>query len=357
MKSQLPLDPNSIRQILVVKPSSLGDILHLFPALEKLHRLCPTAALDFVVNPEFSPLLDYSPFPVRRRIIFERAKLGRAASMLPELLQLRRQLRKEKYDLAIDFQGLLRSAICARISRAKLIVGIASPREKAAKLCYHRSVRIDATHAIDRQVELVGKIFGEESFPADIPMPTISAALPGILPNQRLVTLLPGARWPSKRFPTELFAAICEELHRDFPLYNFVISGGKGDAALAQELIEQLPNGFPLINLVGKTSLPQLFALLARSDAVLSNDSGPLHIAAFLRRPCFAFYGSTDPDRTGPWYPEARVYRNDKLACLGCRRRECPDRSLRCHHLSATEIAAEVAQVLQKTAQNQGAAS
>lgn len=346
MNQQIPLDTRDIRQILVVKPSSLGDIMHLFPALAKLRKLCPTAELDFVVNPEFSPLLDYSPFPVRRRIIFERKKLGRAISMLPEFLHLCRQLRREKYDLAIDFQGLLRSAICARISRAKLIVGIANPREKAAKLCYHRTVSITSRHAIDRHIELVNRLFGDDTPTPEIPVPATPAPLPTGLPTEKLIVLLPGARWSSKRFPAELFAVICEKLHRDFPLYNFVLSGAPDDAKLAQELVEQLPNGFPLINLIGKTTLPQLFALLAQSDAVLSNDSGPLHIAAFLRRPCFAFYGSTDPDRTGPWYPQAKVYRNRELDCLGCLHRECPDRSLRCHILPAMEIAADIAQVL-----------
>ena len=88
-------------RILVIKPSSFGDIIHLFPALGLLKKVLPDAVMDFVVNPEFAPLLDFSPFPVDRRIIFERRKLA-SAGFLKELFALRRELRKEKYDAVIE---------------------------------------------------------------------------------------------------------------------------------------------------------------------------------------------------------------------------------------------------------------
>lgn len=105
-------------QILVIKPSSFGDIVHLFPALALMRKKFPEAELDFVVNPEFASLLDFSPFPVRRKIIFERKKLS-SLRFLPELLALRRNLRKVHYDITIDFQGLFRSGYVAHLSGAR----------------------------------------------------------------------------------------------------------------------------------------------------------------------------------------------------------------------------------------------
>ena len=98
----------NIQQILVIKPSSLGDILHVFPALQLLKNAYPEAQLDFLVNPEFAQLLDFSPFPVRNKIIFQRKKMAAVKTALPEFFKLLRTLRKKHYDLVIDFQGLLR---------------------------------------------------------------------------------------------------------------------------------------------------------------------------------------------------------------------------------------------------------
>ena len=350
-----PLDGGSIRRILVVKPSSLGDIIHLFPALELLKRYCPGATLDFVVNPEFAPLLDFSPFPVRRVIVFERRKLGKAKSMLPELLALRRKLRQEKYDLAIDFQGLLRSALCVKLSRAQVTVGFAKPREKAALLAYKIRVPLSATHAIDRQLEMVGKLFGSSLRIELPPAPKLSGVLPHPLPAKDLILLFPGARWASKSFPLPLFAEIVELVHKALPDYTFVISGNKSDAALALELIELLPNGFPLVDLTGRTTLREVFMLTSRCDAVISNDSGPLHIGAFMRKNCFSFYGPTDPERTGPWYESCRVYRNNDAPCLNCMLRRCPKKETLCHRIPAVTVAGDIIAALKNKKNSFGA--
>lgn len=347
-KTSPQLDGGSIRRILVVKPSSLGDIVHLFPALDLLKRYCPNSTLDFVVNPEFAPLLDFSPFPVRRTIIFERRKLGKARSMLPELLSLRRKLRQEKYDLAIDFQGLLRSALCVRLSRAKIVAGYAEPREKAAQLGYNLKISTKALHAVDRQLEMVNRIFGGTLDLALPPVPKFTGPLPPALPPEKLILLFPGARWQSKAFPLELFAGVITLVHKALPEYTFVAAGSKADSVLAEKLLELLPNGFPLVDMSGRTSLREVFLLAARCDALISNDSGPLHIGAFLRKHTFSFYGPTDPDRTGPWYEQSRVYRNGECSCLNCMLRRCPKKETICHHIPAAPVAADIIATLKE---------
>ena len=106
-----------VKRILVIKPSSLGDILHVFPALAELRIHCPEATLDFLIHPAFADILDYSPFPVSERILFERKRMGRVSTMVPEFLKLARELRRKEYDLVIDFQGLTRSALFASLTR------------------------------------------------------------------------------------------------------------------------------------------------------------------------------------------------------------------------------------------------
>ena len=120
-----------VKRILVIKPSSLGDILHVFPALAELRIHCPEATLDFLIHPAFADILDYSPFPVSERILFERKRMGRVSTMVPEFLKLVRELRRKKYDLVIDFQGLTRSALFASLTRGGPVVGFAQTRETA----------------------------------------------------------------------------------------------------------------------------------------------------------------------------------------------------------------------------------
>ena len=144
-------------------------------------------------------------------------------------------------------------------------------------------------------------------------------------------------------------------VHKALPEYTFITAGSKSDAALALELIEQLPNGFPLVDLTGRTSLRDVFMITSRCDAVISNDSGPLHIGAFLRKNCFAFYGPTDPDRTGPWYETCRVYRNAEAPCLNCMLRRCPKKVTLCHNIPAALVAGDIVAALKTKKKSFGA--
>ncbi|MCQ2379430.1 MAG: glycosyltransferase family 9 protein [Victivallaceae bacterium] len=342
-----PCDAASFRRILVIKPSSLGDILHVFPALSLLRGKCPESQLDFVVNPELEPLLDLSPFPVSHRILFQRRKLGKLASLPSELWKLCGELRREKYDIAIDFQGLMRSAFCAWASGAKIIAGPAAPREKTARIFYNLPVKTVAIQAIERNIEIVNQIFGETSA-APRSVPTIAERdLPFAIPRKRYITVLPGARWASKTFPPELFSEVMRLVLCSHGDVGFVIAGTSGDGAAAAAIRTALPQNFPLVDATGRTDIPQLASLLAHSAAVLSNDSGPLHLAAYLKTPTFSFYGPTDPLRTGPWYPEAKVYTVDALPCLCCLKRTCPGGTNACHRIGAAIVAADISAALE----------
>lgn len=332
-------------RVLIIKPSSLGDILHLFPALELLKNFNPTIVADFVINPEFSPLLDYSPLKINKRIYFERKKLGKITTCIPEFFKLIKNLRAEKYDIVIDFQGLLRSAFISSLVRTRHgVAGFANPREHMATYFYSRRVVVPVEHAVKRNARIVHALTATVT---DIPIPQLPSYkehIPANLPEKYIV-LLPGARWASKCFPTKLFADIAKLVSDKLPNYSFVVAGAQGDYGRAEQIKNYLPEKFPVLNYCGKTSMQGLFELLNGASACVCNDSGPLHIASMLSKKVYAFYGSTRPELTGPW-GEARVYQTMDN-CLGCLKRECPY-SLECHNIAPELVANDILEDLTK---------
>lgn len=339
------IDAGRIKRVLVIKPSSLGDIIHLFPALAELHRRLPEAELDFLVAPAFAGILDYSPWPVSETILFERKKLGKCRTMLPEFFRLVRNLRRKRYDLILDFQGLTRSALFAFLAKGGPVVGFAAPREKFARWFYRTALPVPPGHAVERYVNLVGALFRD---PCAVKLPELpehpanAASLEkkcGPLPKP-LAILIPGARWASKQFPPELFARVSEALRRRRPDLYFATTGSTGECPTEEAIAAALPADFPLLRLCGRTTLGEMMELLRQAEVVISNDSGPIHAAAALRRPVFGFFGPTDPERTGPYSPESRTFQRD-LPCIRCLKRVCPADSA-CHALDPERIAEEI---------------
>ncbi|MBR7130832.1 MAG: glycosyltransferase family 9 protein [Lentisphaeria bacterium] len=326
-------------RLLVIKPSSFGDIVHIFPALALMREKFPDAELDFVVNPEFAPVLDFSPFPVSRKIIFERRKLS-SWRFLPEFLALLRQLRKEEYDFVIDFQGLARSGLLTWLSRGREKVGFANSRERFARIFYKRKIHVSASHAVERYGELVKQLFDIDSelFQPELPVNTDARKELPELPEKYIV-LLPGTRWESKRFPADFFSRVCDKIAVKHPDCAFVACGSAGERNCASRIGEKV------INLAGRTSFAQLFEILRGASAVIGNDSGPLHAAAALKIPVFGFYGPTDPYLTGPWGKNCHFFFAD-CECAGCLKRICPDGSYHCWQLDADHVAGTVSEKL-----------
>lgn len=340
----------TVTRILAVKPSSLGDIFHVFPALELLRRNFPGAELDYLVHPAFAEVLDYSPFPVSRRILFNRKRLGSLSTLVPEFLTLVREVRRNRYDLVIDFQGLTRSAIFALAARGGPVAGFAHPREPAARLGYRRAFDVPPGHAVERNVNLVNALCGRHD-PVPEPLlpenPAHAAeliALAGPLPEE-LVALLPGSRWGSKKFPPALFADVVRRIHAERPKCVFAVLGAASDRIEQAAIREAAGPGIPMLELAGKTSLGVMVETLRRAKLVISNDSGPMHAAAALGRPVFGFFGPTDPERTGPYGKNHRIYQL-QLDCRKCLRRECRQDAPPCHRLDAGQVAADCIQTL-----------
>lgn len=341
---------NQIRRILVVKPSSLGDIFHTFPAIELLKRQLPGVRIDWLVHPAFAPALEFSPLPVSRTIIFERKRLGRVATLPAEFIRLAGDIRRRRYDLVIDFQGLFRSALFARLARGGRVVGFAAPRELPAKLLYRHRLPVDmGLHAIERNVNLVNRLLDRRDPVPEPELPRRIFRLP-LAPetlSHPLMILVPGARWPSKRFPPRLFAEVYAQVRRRLPDCRGVIIGTAGEAELAREIIRLNDHDPQLIDLCGRTGMGEMLELIAAGTLVVSNDSGPAHAAAAFKVPVLGFFGPTDPRRTGLYFANRnRTFCRTDLDCLHCLARLCPGGSLRCHALDAAEVAATATEIL-----------
>ncbi len=308
------------RKILIIKPSSIGDVVHTLPIWNLLRRRYPQAEISWLIAPACSGIVE--GLPGLRTLRFERKLWGSAwyrPSSTRALLAFQRRLREEKFDLVLDVQGLFRSGWFARQTGAPMRVGFANAREFAWMFYTHRvPIQTMEQHAIERYLKLLEAI-GCPTSPVEFAFPVTDAdrsAAAGLVDGiGPFAVLCPGANWLTKRWPATRFAELVAPLNQQFGL-SCVVAGGPDDRALG----DQIPGA---TNLCGKTTLMQLVGLMERSSLVITNDSGPMHIAAALNRPLVALFGPTNPVRTGPFgHPDSVVRAN--IFCTPCYRRNCP---------------------------------
>lgn len=340
-----------MKKILIVKTSSLGDVIHCFQAVSQLQKLKPEAELHWLVNNSFCEIVSLHP-AVKRVIPFNRQRLSKIGHFFPEFLNLRKSLRAQNYDLAIDFQGLFRNSFFAWISGAKKVIGFDPSPEAISGVFYHLSIKTGRLHAIEKNCELVAKLFGEPfsvppfEFKKDI---EAEKSLKILLRNYKLapekdpyIVVAPRGRWESKNWPPSFFITVLQKVKKSFPLLNFVIAGAKEDEGICEKIADTINTR--AFNLAGKTNLRQLFELIRYSKLMFCVDSGPMHIAAALRIPVCALFGPTDPEKTGPYGTNNRVFQSG--TCIKCFKRYCFRSTDTCHSAVNPD---EVAEHLIKT--------
>lgn len=319
MRIDLPGEP---RKILIVKPSALGDIVHTLPVLGLLRKRFPAAEIHWLVVPAFASLLESHPL-LDGVIRFDRkgyAKSWRSPTTATALATFASRLRREQFDLAIDLQGLLRSAWLTWQTRAATRVGFDYARE-AAPLAYthHVSQTTPERHAVERYLdvaEALGCGRGPVAFDFGITDAVRATTREMTAGCAGYAVLLPGTNWPTKRWPAESFAGLVGPIERDLGL-RVVVAGGPDVVGLP------MPGA---TSLAGRTDLKQLVALLEKASLVVANDSGPMHIAAALGRPLVTLFGPTNAVRTGPYGRPETVLQLD-LVCRPCYSRECVHQS------------------------------
>jgi heptosyltransferase-1 len=304
-------------RILIVKPSSLGDIIHSLAVLNAI-KSRGEYIVDWVVASGFEGILEGHPM-IRRLWIIEKSRWQPPAGLwrFPrDILLLSRRLKAEKYSVVIDLQGLFRSGLITFLSGAPVRVGFSDARE-GSPLFYNRSLSGGRDlHAVERYLRLL-RLIGIDTEEVRFPMPPIEDKLPITVPYYIVV---PGARWQSKRWLPEYFGETIYALSRLIPKLKAVLVGGAEDRGVSEEV--RAYSTTECIDLTGKTTLKQLMQLIRGASFVITNDSGPMHLAAAYGIPVFAIFGPTDETLTGPYGQIHNVLKSN-ISCSPCFKRSC----------------------------------
>jgi heptosyltransferase-1 len=308
------------QRILIVRIGAMGDVLHALPAVAALRKLHPQCWIGWAVEPRWLPLLKAvnaetgmplvnQAFVAPTREWKQRPVSGRTLS---EIAQLRREIRGGGFDLCVDMQGSIRSAVIGRMASAREFVGPADPREGPARWLYGRTVNTTTRHVIEQGCELLGAAVGVTLEPARVDFPRNPAVehacdtlLARLVPGgERFVLIAPTAGWGAKQWPAERFGAVAAEMGRRG--YRTLVNAGSDVDPIARSVVAA-SEGYAA---AAAGDLPLLIALTRRAGAVIAGDTGPLHLAAALERPVVALFGPTDPARNGPYGTRAKVLRH-----------------------------------------------
>jgi lipopolysaccharide heptosyltransferase I len=353
------LHAHAFRRILVIKLSAFGDVIHALPLLHRLRSRYPQAQIDWLVMAGNAEIIRSHP-ALDRVVVFDDTAWRRPRRLGPQALRdvvaFGRALRAARYDLVIDLQGQLRSAVCALLAGAPVRIGFERPHARAreaatgipaarrrrawtgaregAWLAYTHTVPVESAdlHAVDRYLR-AGDLLGCAPAAADFAFPIAPEAAAGAAALLRrhgiepggeppFVLLAPGTVWDTKQWTPDGFAAVARHvLKRGMPV---VLVGAGRDRDACRAVAERAPG---VIDLCGRTSQGELAAITRFAAAVVANDSGPMHLAVALGRPTVAIFGPTDPRWAGPYgQPEAVVAAG--VACAPCYLRDlrrCPN--------------------------------
>lgn len=314
---------------------ALGDLVHTVPAVAALRQALPNARLDWVVDARHAAFLDLV-MPIDRVLPLERSDAVGWVDMV-------RRLRPSDYDVALDFQGLMKSAVLARASGARRVIGFSiwHLREKGARPFYSEVERgAPTTHVIQKNLGLLATI-GVHATAIEVPLAVRSSAardqVRAEAGGRALALLNPGAAWPNKRWPAPRFAEVAVFLREVRGLAPIVV-WGPGEEALAQAVVEACHGA---ARLAPPTTMSDLVELSRDAALMVSGDTGPLHIAAAAGTPVVAIFGPTDPERNGPWaIDDIAVSRFAGCACHY--RRHCRERSWCLADVQVSEVTAAI---------------
>ena len=334
-----------MENILVVKLSAIGDVIHALPVSYAIKEQYPEAHLTWVVEQAAYAILADNPC-IDELILFEKAKFRSIGGFLREIGPFRRRLRTRRYDASLDLQGLFKSAAIAWNAGAKLRIGTANMREGAHLVSRPVRGAHAEGHIVERYLDVaraLGCRVGEVRFPVSVSDRDRMAAdtllaREGVQEGRPFVAFAVGANWPNKRWPVEHFAALADRLYHAHYV-PVLVGGGRLDETLAEDILRA--SEIPPVNLVGRTNLKQLAHVFTRAALVLGSDTGPVHLAAGLHVPTVMLMGPTDANRNGPYGQLQNAIEVDR-PCRGCWKRACP-KGLDC--LAAISVDAVAAKI------------
>jgi heptosyltransferase-1 len=334
--------------ILIVKLSAIGDVIHALPVAHALKEKYPQARITWVVEKPAYDLLTNNP-DIDEIILFDKPKFKSLIGLIKYSPELSRQLKESQFDLALDLQGLFKSAAIVALSGAKQRLGYCNMRELSQWISKPVCGKYSKGHVVERYLDVARYIgcdvkkavFTLNNTPEEGAHAAGIAVQAGLPANQPYVILAPGTNWPSKCWPVERFGELAAELSQKGIIP--VITGGASDTSLAAAIRNACPAA---VNLTGKTTLKELAFLMKGASCFVGGDTGPMHLAAAVQTPVVALFGPTDPGRNGP-YGDIHSVITVQEDCQRCWKRECP-KAKKC--LAAIEVQPVLAAVQNKIA-------
>jgi 3-deoxy-D-manno-octulosonic-acid transferase/heptosyltransferase-1 len=328
---------NKKPNILIIKLSAVGDVVHSLPFLEVLRDRFPSAMIDWVVEEDASGIVESHP-EIDRLIIFPRKswlkrfiKKGEYIGVGKEVTKFLKELKSRRYDIVVDLQGLLKSGILTFLANGKRKIALNGGREGSLIFTNEKVAIPDPDlHALDKYL-CIARYLGATNpvWNGQIPIydtdeEHVDYLLGEIGNNSTLVAVNPMAKWESKLWELHRFASLADTIKEELGA-GVVFTGSEGDKAA----IEDIRSGMKTraLNLAAKTTLKELAYLYQKCAAVICTDTGPMHVAAAMGSPVVvALFGPTSPLRTGPYGAKHRVIRAG-LECSPCFKKRCDDMS------------------------------
>jgi heptosyltransferase-1 len=310
-------------KVLILKPSSLGDVIHALPVLRLLKNAYPASEIYWWLESSLVPLLQDDP-DLTGIIPFQRQRWANPL-FWPEAWRSLREIREHHFDWVIDLQSLLRSGVVAWLANGEFTIGLDDPRE-GARAFYDITVPRPSydTHAVDWYKAVLPwlkvPIHSDFNWLPSRPLVAKSLQTRWNTGSSSWVALQPGARWKNKRWPVEHFAEVVRQTVKQFDHVRFVILGSSADSSLGRAIAATAPSR--CLDLTGATSLPEMVEWIRLSECMVTNDTGPMHVAAALEKPVISLFGPTEPRRTGPYGQMANVNRLE-LPCVPCMKSTC----------------------------------
>jgi heptosyltransferase-1 len=325
-------------KILIIKLSAIGDVVQALPALEAIKRTYPESSITWVVEEAAANILDGHPLVDTVLVSGRRSwvrMLGHARTFregMGKIAAFVRALRKTRYDIAIDLQGLLKSGIIVGLARADRKVGFAGSRELSSLFLNERLPAYDKDkHALERYLD-VARYLGAREVSASCTLPieqersAIERRLSDAGLNRKpLIVLNPVARWETKLWPERKFAELADRLVAEKKA-TIIFTGSRADDASVSRILGMMKQHAE--NWTGETTLKELAALASLADLFVTTDTGPMHLAAAAQAKVLALFGPTAPWRTGP-YGLSHIVVRAGIDCSPCFKRKCKD-AIRC---------------------------
>ena len=317
----------NLKNILIVKLSAIGDVIHALPVSYAIKETFPNAKLTWVVEPPAYDLLKINPC-VDKIILFQKKEFKTFNGFIKKFFPFKQEIQSESYDAVLDLQGLFKSAAIAFFAKSNIKLGICNMREMSDKISKPVIGEHSQGHIVERYLDTaraIGCRVDKVVFPLEIPPEEITKAQKimlqaGLHEENPYIVFAVGANWANKRWRTDFFAQLGDWIY-NLNIVPVIIGGGSLDESRAAEIESQMQ--IPPINLINKTNLIQLAYVIKKARLVIGGDTGPVHLAAGLKVPTVMLMGPTDANRNGPYGQIENAIEVDR-DCKGCWKRACP---------------------------------